>query len=363
MAGGRKTYVGTASQTTLASGINSTDTTITLTDASTYGTPSVGAPMVIVIGAETVAEEQLLISSRSGNVLTVAASGRNWQAGGGTTGVSHAVGEVVRHVLDADSIDDANRHVNVDTDDDHSQYLKTDGTRALTGVTAIAAVAGASAPGDTAAKGSGPTLALSDHRHSREAAVTADTVIPAGMITPYAGTAAPTGWLLCDGSAVSRATYPALFTTVGVTYGAGNGTTTFNVPDLRQKFPLGKAASGTGSTLAGTGGSKDQTVTSHAHTVNSHSHGGVSGGQSVTHTHGVGGSGWFMTTDNSRLVTLTAGGGDAGQILITSQTLGASVGHTHSVAAEAPGTDSQGVSGTDANLPPWLAVNYLIKAH
>ena len=122
---GRKTYVGTATETTLAAGINSTDTTITLADGSTYGSPTVAAPMVIVVGAETPAEEQILISGRSVNVLTVAANGRNYQAGGGTTGVPHALGEVIRHVLDADSVNDANRHVNADADDDHSQYLNT----------------------------------------------------------------------------------------------------------------------------------------------------------------------------------------------------------------------------------------------
>jgi microcystin-dependent protein len=64
-----------------------------------------------------------------------------------------------------------------------------------------------------------------------------------GFIQPYAGTAAPTGWLLCDGSAVSRTTYADLFTLIGITYGAGDGTTTFNVPNLKGRFPLGYAAS------------------------------------------------------------------------------------------------------------------------
>ncbi len=60
-----------------------------------------------------------------------------------------------------------------------------------------------------------------------------------GVILPYAGTSAPTGFLLCDGSAVSRTTYSALFAITGTAYGVGNGSTTFNVPDLRSSFPLG----------------------------------------------------------------------------------------------------------------------------
>lgn len=60
-----------------------------------------------------------------------------------------------------------------------------------------------------------------------------------GMIWMYAGSAAPTGWLLCDGSAVSRATYADLFALISTTYGAGDGSTTFNIPDLRSSVPLG----------------------------------------------------------------------------------------------------------------------------
>lgn len=60
-----------------------------------------------------------------------------------------------------------------------------------------------------------------------------------GVILPYAGTSAPTGFLLCDGSAVSRTTYADLYAITGDAYGAGDGSTTFNVPDLRSSFPLG----------------------------------------------------------------------------------------------------------------------------
>ena len=61
-----------------------------------------------------------------------------------------------------------------------------------------------------------------------------------GMIVMYGGTNAPTGFLLCDGSAVSRTTYSALYAVCGTSFGSGNGSTTFNIPDLRSSFPLGK---------------------------------------------------------------------------------------------------------------------------
>jgi microcystin-dependent protein len=64
--------------------------------------------------------------------------------------------------------------------------------------------------------------------------------IPIGAISDFAGSATPTGWLLCYGQAVSRATYAALFTIIGTTYGVGDGTTTFNLPDCRGRVGFGK---------------------------------------------------------------------------------------------------------------------------
>lgn len=63
--------------------------------------------------------------------------------------------------------------------------------------------------------------------------------LPSGFIATYSGLAPPTGWLLCDGTAVSRTTYANLYNVCGVAYGAGNGYSTFNVPDLRSRFPVG----------------------------------------------------------------------------------------------------------------------------
>ena len=73
-----------------------------------------------------------------------------------------------------------------------------------------------------------------------------------GMISMYGGNAAPTGFLLCDGAAVSRATYAALFAVLGSNYGSGDGSTTFNVPDLRARTPLGLGAGTFTTTFAST---------------------------------------------------------------------------------------------------------------
>lgn len=93
-------------------------------------------------------------------------------------------------------------------------------------------------------------------------------VEPAGIVKPFGGTTAPRGHLLCNGAAVSRTTYAALFTVIGTSYGAGDGSTTFNLPNLQGRFPLGLATSGTGSSLGQTGGAID-----HSHNVGAHYHG------------------------------------------------------------------------------------------
>lgn len=81
--------------------------------------------------------------------------------------------------------------------------------------------------------------------------------IPAGVVMDYAGPSVPTGWLECDGAAVSRVTYAALFTAISTTWGAGDGSTTFNLPDFRGRTRIGR---GTGTaTAAGSNADVDTT--------------------------------------------------------------------------------------------------------
>lgn len=104
----------------------------------------------------------------------------------------------------------------------------------------------------------------------------------AGVVWDFAGGSVPTGWLLCNGAAVSRTTYAALYTALGGAsspWGQGDGSTTFNVPDLRGRVPIG-AGTGSGLTarvLGATGGEEaHQLITAelavHTHTQNSHTH-------------------------------------------------------------------------------------------
>jgi len=105
--------------------------------------------------------------------------------------------------------------------------------------------------------------------------------IPPGSIMDFAGDAAPPGWLLCQGQLVSRSTYPNLFVAIGTKYGAGDGSTTFAVPDLGGRVTAGKEATATRLTAAGAGidGSVvgavggNQYLMSHTHAVSDPTHG------------------------------------------------------------------------------------------
>lgn len=108
-------------------------------------------------------------------------------------------------------------------------------------------------------------------------------VLPTGSVQMYAGeyTKIPNYWLLCDGSAVSRTTYANLFATIGTQFGAGDGSTTFNLPDLQAKFPRGSVAS---TNPGSTGGADSVTLTASESGVGSHNHGVTDPG----HSHGLG---------------------------------------------------------------------------
>lgn len=83
------------------------------------------------------------------------------------------------------------------------------------------------------------SLAVSSAESARTSAVS-EAKVPAGCVMAFAGGgAAPSGWFICDGHEVSRAAYPALFAAIGVTYGSGDGSTTFNLPDFRGRFLRG----------------------------------------------------------------------------------------------------------------------------
>lgn len=173
------------------------------------------------------------------------------------------------------------------------------------------------------------------------------TLIPSGVVLPYAGSTAPTGYLLCYGQAVSRTTYANLFAAIGTTYGSGDGSTTFNLPDLRGRFPLGKdnmggSAAGrvtaaNASTLGGASGEENKDI-SHTHTytdVVAHQHSIVNRVSSS------------QPNQDGFVVGVNAPSG--GDTLATGTT------------GSASGTTQSGGSTTQDIMPPYLTLNYIIK--
>lgn len=110
---------------------------------------------------------------------------------------------------------------------------------------------------------------------------------PIGSVMMWFTGTAPTGWLLLQGQAISRTTYASLFTLWGTTFGAGDGSTTFNVPDMRSRLPIGLGVSSPLNALGNTSGSWDHTHGAGSLTVASHTHG--AGTLTVeSHTHAAG---------------------------------------------------------------------------
>lgn len=215
-----------------------------------------------------------------------------------------------------------------------------------------------------------------------QGAVAAVAAVPTGTIAPYGGAAAPAGWRLCDGSAVSRSTFSALFAIIGTSFGTGDGSSTFNLPNLRGNVLTGLDAGQTEFNARGkTGGSKSHQLSianlpahdhgggSHGHTVNSHSHGGVTQNDSPDHAHTT--TGLFNPDAGSGTYSVRSWGAGAqvyhgGGSMLSG---GASARHAHGINAESPGTNSvatitsQGdaVNNRTPIMQPFVVTEFMIK--
>lgn len=443
MAYNRRDYAGGASATTLSSGVNSSDTTLSIAAYAGWPTGANG-PFAVVVDAGTANEEKILCTSRSNGTIAVSQRGYD-----GTTAAAHLSGASIKHCITAVDFDEANYWVAelataasaandiiiADANDSLSKISKgsnstvlavdsggtlgyttvtsamiTDGTivagdlasnsvttakitdlnvttgkiadlAVTTGKIADAAVTAAkidsAVAGDGLAGGAGSALSVNVDSSTLEinsdiirvkdsgitvaklAAAVQALLLPPGIISPYGAATAPTGWLLCDGSAVSRTTYAALYAVLSTSYGSGNGTTTFNLPDLRGRAPIGKDDLGgsaasritsgnagfSGATLGAAGG--DERLHGHTHTGPSHTHTGPS------HQHTPNAIASFVATGGTYL----AFGSDFGVDIVT-QTSAAGTGNTG-----ASGTGATGSTGGGAtqNVQPSIVVGYIIK--
>lgn len=227
-------------------------------------------------------------------------------------------------------------------------------------------------------------------------------ILPSGMIVPFAGDTAPSGWLMCDGASKSRSAYPGLFSVISTTYGSVDGLS-FNLPDMTGRIPVGKSADTEFNDLGETGGVKSVTLTgqqsgiaAHTHTVNSntgvsgtnntpgytidagnayHSHG--TGAETANHAHTTGfrtasvatGSYTRALVASDATYTGTNTYGTSGvnanhahntdaQYATHSHTL-TNNGHTHNVVID--NTSNTSASTAHTNLQPYITLNYIIK--
>lgn len=339
----RRHYSNTVTPVGLTVAVNNSVGTFSTT--STTGFPT--APYTITIDRGTSDEEVCLVTAQTSNTFTVT---RGYD---GTTAHSHDVGSPIEHTSVAMDFDEANAHINDAGRDDHTQYLTAARALALdfSGVTGVA-------------------------------------VIPVGAIMPYVGTAAPSSaWKLCDGSAISRATYSALFAIAGTTWGVGDTVSTFNIPDLRGRFPIGKSFNGRtldvdSQTLGAVGGEEyhlldTSEIPSHLHTVDAHTHNapshthGASTDSAGSHTHTmINPTSWIMgqTSDNNDGTVDWPGAGTGIEINPNTSASGL---HSHAVtvspggggatSAAAPNTGQSGGNQPHRNMPPFVVLNYIIR--
>jgi microcystin-dependent protein len=188
------------------------------------------------------------------------------------------------------------------------------------------------------------------------------TSTPPGTVVMYGGASAPSGWLLCNGQAVSRATYASLWTALGTTYGSGDGSSTFNVPNLETKFPRMEAAA-----RGATGGSS---TANHTHTVPSHVHSGhqhhLDGGDPTGYAKcefvtGTGNNFHAQRVDVDNYDTNILA--DLGNCSLTSGNVarGIRLGGDTNPGGGLQNNVGQMVSDPAGGLPPYLNLNFIIK--
>jgi microcystin-dependent protein len=197
---------------------------------------------------------------------------------------------------------------------------------------------------------------------------------PTGTIQMWSTATAPIGYVLCNGAAISRTTFSNLFSVIGTTFGAGDGSTTFNTPNYTNRMPYGAAIGTTGGSTTIT----TNNLPSHTHTgttngqsvPHSHTYSGTTSGQSQSHHHftlePTAGTYQNVTADFGGAFTTAAYGSTLNGNLITG---GASQDHNHTYSGTSANnsvdhnhgftTDATG-SGT-AFLPPYLGINFIIK--
>ena len=195
-------------------------------------------------------------------------------------------------------------------------------------------------------------MAIGNKRRSSQNLSKRPLDLPAATVHAFAGTTAPEGWAMCDGSAVSRTEYAALFAAIGTTYGVGDGSTTFNLPDMRGEFlrgldNMGTAAGARGKDVDGTARTVGQTQ-SQATAAN-----GLSTTSGGSHTHRLSIRGVTASGSNaSGTASLMNNTPTGTAVTLNSNNTANTTGSTHSHSMQSSDTETR---------PANMAINYIIK--
>src|SRR5215471_2535769 len=363
----RRQYLGGAVPTRLNVNINNSVTSFDINNVTKWPSGGANGPFNFTLDPGTPTEEHCTAASRTGNTLTGVLRAQD-----NTDPQPHNVGldGTVRHGWFGLDADDANRHIYTVHDDHSGIYMRNDGTRhdvqarhqanttIPVGVPSGLTVGGSNVEGISTslprldhahavtrgtpvsvgtAIAAGASGQFADATHVHDISVAAQTAIaPTGAVWMWMTGAAPAGTILLQGQTVSRTgANAALFALWGTTFGAGDGSTTFGLPDFRQVFPLGQAAAGTGSAALGTrGGNID-----HTHPLDSSSSGALI----------------YLTTtgNNIRMLRKT----------VSSYTTTHEVSNSLTVIGGTSGNTpaAQLTGNTDIANPPFIIVNYIVK--
>jgi microcystin-dependent protein len=300
----RRAYKGAPVTTTINSNISNSATSVTVVSVTGWPTTF---PFFAVLSPGTSKEEKISVTGITSTTLTIE------RAKDDTSASAHDAGATIYPVFTATEADEANLIASaMAAKGDLISVSGTAGNAATYTIDRLGVGSNTHVLQADDSTSTGLKWAAVGTSNIADGAITLGKLasalqaflVPTGSINAWSTNTAPTGWQLCDGTEVSRTTYAALFAVIGTTYGAGDGSTTFNLPNLKGRAIVGRDAAQTEFDVLGeTGGAKTHTLTSaqmpahvhaithdhgsHSHTIN-HDHGSHS--HSINHDHGASGS-------------------------------------------------------------------------
>jgi microcystin-dependent protein len=344
-----RNYLNTVQPTSLVGAATNSATSLEVASNTGFPTP----PYTIAIDRGDPANEEVcLVTAHPDSTHMTVTRGYD-----GTTGVAHDAGVSVEHAVAAVDYADANDHIFDTGRDDHTQYLTT----------------------------------------ARHAAIDHSSIVggylPLGGIMGYAGSGdVGPNLLIADGRAISRTTYSGLFAVLSTQFGSGDGSTTFNIPDLRGRTMIGMDNPGTAQgaanrmtdsaadTRGGTGGTETVTLTtaqmpththvqnSHTHVADAHSHTGTTDTDSHRHEAASGAEAFIVQVGSGGDVNFSLGGGTP--VTKDQRQYTEFAAHDHTLNVNTTVVTIQSTTATNQNSgsgnshrndQPWIAINYLIR--